>query len=66
MGTIEDMPVGSVLVGRADGACMIEILALLKKSALPPKPFNILRNASATDVIIDETYLEPATKVELA
>ena len=43
--------VGSVLVGRVDGVCIILIFALRKKSAEPPKPFNIL---------------EPMTQVEFA
>jgi len=38
---MQDTPVGSVLDGRVDGVCMIEYLALRKKSAEPPRPFNI-------------------------
>ena len=42
MGTIQLRPVGSVLVGLVEGVCMILYFADLKKSAEPPKPFNIL------------------------
>ena len=45
------LTVGSVFEGRVDGVCMMLIFALRKKSAEPPKPFNIL---------------EPMTQVELA
>lgn len=48
---MHDTPVGSVLDGRVDGVCIMLIFALRKKSAEPPKPFNIL---------------EPMTQVELA
>lgn len=49
--TAETLTVGSVFDGRVDGVCMMLIFALRKKSADPPKPFNIL---------------EPMTQVELA
>lgn len=42
MGTMQLRPVGSVFVGRVEGVCMMEYFADLKKSAEPPKPFNIL------------------------
>lgn len=45
------MPVGSTLLGRADGVCIILNLAFRKKSLEPPIPFNIP---------------DPHTKVELA
>lgn len=48
---MHETPWGSVLDGRVDGVCIMLIFALLKKSAEPPKPFNIL---------------EPMTQVELA
>lgn len=35
-------PVGSVFDGLTDGVCIIEIFAFLRKSAEPPRPFNIL------------------------
>ena len=40
-GTIQLMPVGSVLLGRALGVCMIESFAFLKKSAEPPIPLSM-------------------------
>jgi hypothetical protein len=40
-GTTELIPVGSVLVGRAEGKCMMEYLALRRKSAEPPRPLSI-------------------------
>ena len=51
MKTPRILTVGSVFDGRVDGVCIILIFALRKKSAEPPKPFNIL---------------EPMTQVELA
>ena len=48
---MHETPWGSVLDGRVDGVCIMLVFALLKKSAEPPKPFNIL---------------EPITQVELA
>jgi hypothetical protein len=38
----EKKNVRSVLLGLAEGVCMILNFAFLKKSALPPNPFNIL------------------------
>lgn len=51
MGTMHEIPVGSVFDGRVDGVCMIDIFALRKKSADPPSPLSIL---------------EPMTHVEFA
>ena len=38
---MHETPVGSVLVGRVDGVCMIEYFAERRKSAEPPRPLSI-------------------------
>lgn len=39
---MQETPCRSVLEGLVDGVCIMLIFALRKKSAEPPKPFNIL------------------------
>ena len=41
IGTMQLIPVGSVLVGRVLGVCIMEYLAERRKSAEPPRPFSM-------------------------
>lgn len=55
------IPVGSVLDGRVLGVCIIEYLEERKKSAEPPKPFNI--REPITHVLLACAYMSISTGV---
>lgn len=60
---MQEIPVGSVLVGREEGVCIIESLALRRKSPLPPRPAseryeyreNISRDALSQGRTVEDT-----------
>jgi hypothetical protein len=69
------IPIGSFFEGRTECVCMMESFEFRKKSALPPKPFNILakhseynntlnserklRNCEEQEILFDKWNLRP-------